>query len=131
MNKNLGFWLYAVGAVTIVLATAAFVFFGAGFLVGWKLKLIMAMRWVMVGGVVLNIVGRVMTLPKNGDFRVKRLNNLMALSAVMLATAAFLIFAGNTYIGTVYVAKSSFIAFILISALIDLWVSFRMPNEKE
>lgn len=131
MNKNLGFWLYAAGAVTVLIATAAFVFFGTGFLVGWRLKLMMAMRWVMAAGVVFNIVGRVMTLPKNGSFRVKRLNNLMALSAVMLATAAFLMFAGNTYIGGIYVAKSSFIAFILISALIDLWVTFRMPNEKK
>ena len=131
MNRNIGFWLYAAGAVIVLIATAAFVFFGAGFLVGWRLKLMMAMRWVMAIGVALNIVGRVMTLPKNGNFRVKRLNNLMALSAVMLASAAFLMFAGNTYIGTVYVAKSSFIAFILISALIDLWVTYRMPNEKK
>lgn len=131
MNSKLGFWLYAFGAVTIVLCTAAFVIWGAGFLIGWKLKLMMAVRWVMAGGVVLNIVGRVMTLPKNGNFRVKRLNNLSALSAVMLATAAVMIFAGNSYIAGVYVAKSSFIAFILISALIDLWVTFRMPNEKK
>jgi len=130
MNKNLGFWLYAAGAVTVVAATAAFVFIGGGFLIGWRLKLMMSMRWVMVVGVVLNIVGRVMTLPKSDNFRIKRLNNLMALSSVMLATAAFLMFAGNSYIGGVYIAKSSFIAFILISALIDLWVTFRMPKNE-
>lgn len=121
MNKNLGFWLYAVGAVTIVLATAAFVFFGAGFLVGWRLRLMLVMRWVMIVGVVMNIVGRVMTLAKDGDFRVKRLNNLLALSAVMLVAAAYFMF----------MHKAACIAFILISAFIDLWVSFRMPNEKK
>lgn len=121
MNRNLGFWLYAAGAVTVLIATVAFVFFGTGFLIGWRLRLMMAIRWVMIAGVALNVVGRVMTLPKDGNFRVKRLNNLLALSSVMLVAAAYFMFIG----------KAACIAFILISAFIDLWVTYRMPNEKK
>jgi len=118
MNKKLGFWLFATGAVIVLLSTIAYVFFGAGFLIGWRLRLMMTVRWVMIAGVVLNVVGRVMTLPKTDDFRVKRLNNLLALSSVFLVAAAYFMFTG----------KAACIAFILISAFIDLWVTFRMPK---
>ena len=120
MKQKIGFWLYAVGAVGLLIAVAALVFFGGGFLIGWRLRLIMAMRWVMAVSAALNVAGRIMTLPATDDYRQKRLNNITALSSVMIIGAVYFLF---TY------KPAWTIALVLISALIDLWISFRSPKK--
>ncbi len=54
------------------------------------------------------------------DFRIRRLNNIQAIAAVLLVVAAYLMF-----------IKSNFWALALIlSAVFDLVVVFRMPENK-
>ena len=125
-NKGkIGFIIYAVGAVIVVIATAAFIVGGGNRfyfeLTEPELYCKILSPWVFSFGVVLDIVGRVMTLPPLKNFRVRRLNNIMALSAILLIASAYFMFIGKSYC----------IITILLSALFDLWYSYRIKGAME
>jgi hypothetical protein len=71
-------------------------------------------------GAALSIFGRLLTLPQSEDFRVRRLNNMLAVSAVLVLISAYLMFKGENIA----------ILTLFISAFIDIYTSFRYPKEK-
>lgn len=64
---------------------------------------------------------RVSDLSKSSDANVRRLNIIQAVSAVLMLGAAYLM----------YIKFYGWLIAIIISAVIDLYVSFRMPSEKK
>jgi hypothetical protein len=54
------------------------------------------------------------------DFRVRRLNNIQAIAAVLLILSAYLMFVKNNFWALA----------LIISAVFDLVVVFRMPEDK-
>lgn len=111
-SNKVGFWLYAVGAVVVLLVMAWIIVF-TDLWVG----MIRVKQIAFTVGVALNIVGRVMTLPKIDNFRVKRFNAILAISALLLVASCYFIFQPFR-IGYVVIM-------VMISAFIDLWVSIR------
>ena len=121
-REKIGFWIYATGAIIVLLATVAFINGGAYTFsfeaTPMELYCKLLAPWAFSVGVVLNIVGRVMTLPPLKNFRVRRLNNILALSAILLMASAYFMFIGRSYC----------IITILLSALFDLWYTYRIKG---
>lgn len=115
MKNKFGFPAYAIGSILIVAATLCFVIRPASATVATLVP------WVFAFGVLFNIVGRILTLPIPNNRRVRRLNGLMALSAILLILAAYLIFK----------ASHLCILAILISAVTDLWFSIRLKAAQD
>lgn len=116
MNKQkLGSILYVVGALLLLVATVLYV------LMIDNMTLRRLLPWVFSVGVVIDIVGRVMTLPPLKNFRVRRLNNILALSSILLIASAYFMFIGRHYC----------IITILLSAIMDLWYSYRIKGALE
>ena len=111
--KKYGFPLYAIGYVVIIVAVIGFIFNPIGSLFAY-------IPYLFSIGAALSIIGRVLTLPQSDDFRVRRLNNMLAVSAVLIIGSAYLMFKGENLC----------ILTLFISAVIDIYTSFRYPKEK-
>ena len=110
--KKYGFPLYAIGYIVIIIAIIGFVFNPIALLFAY-------IPYVFSVGAGLSIVGRLLTLPQSDDFRVRRLNNMLAVSAALVLISAYLMFKG----------ENLSILTIFISAFIDIYTSFRYPKE--
>lgn len=111
--KKYGFPLYAIGYIIIIVAVIGFIFNPINSLFAY-------IPYLFSVGAVLSIIGRVLTLPQSDDFRVRRLNNMLAISAVLIIGSAYLMFKGENLC----------ILTLFISAFIDIYTSFRYPKEK-
>ena len=112
--KKYGFPLYATGYVIIIFAVIGFIFNPINSLSTY-------IPYFFSAGATLSILGRILTLPQSDDFRVRRLNNMLALSAILVIGAAYLMFKGENYC----------ILLLFISAFIDIYTSFRYPTDKK
>lgn len=114
MSKKTGFYVYAIGAVVVLLCMIYIVIFQ---------KMIPSFMeycpWAFAVGAAMDIVGKISTLPKTDDFRIRRLNNLLAVSSVLLLAASYFLFKGK--IGYMVVL-------VLLSAFIDLWYTIRSEH---
>lgn len=111
--KKYGFPLYAIGYVVIIVAVIGFIFNPISSLFAY-------IPYLFSIGAALSIFGRVLTLPQSNDFHVRRLNNMLAVSAVLIIGSAYLMFKGENLC----------ILTLFISAFIDIYTSFRYPKEK-
>ena len=111
--KKYGFPLYAIGYVVIIVAVIGFIFNPISSLFAY-------IPYLFSVGAALSIIGRVLTLPQSDDFRIRRLNNMLAVSAVLIIGSAYLMFKGENLC----------ILTLFISAFIDIYTSFRYPKEK-
>ena len=111
--KKYGFPLYAIGYIVIIVAVIGFIFNPIGYLFAY-------IPYLFSIGATLSIFGRVLTLPQSDDFRVRRLNNMLAVSAILIIGSAYLMFKGENLC----------ILTLFISAFIDIYTSFRYPKEK-
>lgn len=112
--KKYGFPLYTIGYVIIIVAVVGFIFNPIGSLFAY-------IPYIFSVGATLSIVGRVLTLPQSDDFRVRRLNNMLAVSAILIIGSAYLMFKGENLC----------ILTLCISAFIDIYTSFRYPTDKK
>lgn len=110
--KKYGFTLYAIGYIIIIVAVIGFIFNPISYLFDY-------IPYIFSAGAALSIVGRVLTLPQSDDFRVRRLNNMLAVSAILIIGSAYLMFKGENIA----------ILTLFISAFIDIFTSFRYPKE--
>ena len=111
--KKYGFPLYAIGYVIIIVAVVGFIFNPIGSLFAY-------IPYLFSIGATLSIIGRILTLPQSDDFRIRRLNNMLAVSAILIIGSAYLMFKGENLC----------ILTLFISAFIDIYTSFRYPKEK-
>jgi hypothetical protein len=111
--KKYGFPLYAIGYIIIIVAVVGFIFNPIGSLFAY-------IPYLFSIGATLSIIGRILTLPQSDDFRVRRLNNMLAVSAILIIGSAYLMFKGENLC----------ILTLFISAFIDIYTSFRYPKEK-
>ena len=111
--KKYGFPLYAIGYVVIIVAVIGINFNPIGSMIAY-------IPYLFSVGAALSIFGRVLTLPQSDDFRVRRLNNMLSVSAVLIIGSAYLMFKGENLC----------ILTLFISAFIDIYTSFRYPKEK-
>ena len=112
--KKYGFPLYAIGYIVVIIAVIGFIFNPISSLYAY-------IPYVFSIGAALSIIGRILTLPQSNNFRVRRLNNMLALSAILIIGAAYLMFKGENYC----------ILLLFISAFIDIYTSFRYPTNKK
>ncbi len=110
--KKYGFTIYAIGYIVIIIAVIGFIFNPIGSLFAY-------IPYIFAAGAALSIIGRVLTLPQSNDFRVRRLNNMLAVSAMLIMGSAYLMFKGENIA----------ILTLFISAFIDIYTSFRYPKE--
>ena len=110
--KKYGFPLYAIGYVVIIIAVIGFVFNPIASLFAY-------IPYIFSVGASLSIIGRLLTLPQSDDFRVRRLNNMLAVSAILVLVSAYLMFKG----------ENMAILTLFISAFIDIYTSFRYPKQ--
>ena len=110
--KKYGFSLYAIGYVVIIIAVIGFVFNPIASLFAY-------IPYIFSVGASLSIIGRLLTLPQSDDFRVRRLNNMLAVSAILVLVSAYLMFKG----------ENMAIIALFISAFIDIYTSFRYPKQ--
>lgn len=109
--KKYGFPLYVVGYIIIIVAVIGFVF-------NPMTLLSVYIPYIFSIGAVFSILGRLFTLPQSDDFRVRRLNNMLAVSAILVLVSAYLMFKG----------ENLSILTLFISAFIDIYASFRYPK---
>ena len=110
--KKYGFPLYAIGYIVIIIAVIGFVF-------NPIVSLFAYIPYIFFVGAGLSIIGRLLTLPQSDDFRVRRLNNMLAVSAILVLVSAYLMFKG----------ENMAIIALFISAFIDIYTSFRYPKQ--
>ncbi len=72
------------------------------------------------GLIVLKILSLKNTNTSKADFRVRRLNNIQAIAAVLLIFSAYLMFVKNNFWALA----------LILSAIFDLVVVFRMPEDE-
>ena len=111
--KKYGFPLYAIGYIVIIVAVIGFIFNPISVVYPY-------IPYIFSVGAAFSIFGRLLTLPQSDDFRVRRLNNMLAVSAVLVLISAYLMFKGENIA----------ILTLFISAFIDIYTSFRYPKEK-
>ncbi len=104
--------------------TYQFIIFAAGYIVVILSALAVmlghtAAQYAFFGGVLLLIVGRYLTLPRSDNFRVRRLNNILAVGAVFLIASCWLMYTG----------RNAWVVTLVIAAIFDLYTSFRYPKE--
>ncbi len=71
-------------------------------------------------GTIGSLYVRIKNLTKSSDFRIKRLQKIQALSAILLLGTVYLM----------YIKSDAWIIALILSAIIDLIISYRMPNEE-
>jgi len=76
-------------------------------------------------GVAINLIFRFLLLPKQTDKRIRRLNNQQFLVAVFLIITCYLMWVDDK------AYKSYWVITLIISAIIDLWLTFRYPEAKK
>lgn len=64
---------------------------------------------------VITIIGRYITLPQPDDFKTKRLNRILAISAILLCVTCYFMFKHN----------NAWAISLTIAAFIDIYTSFR------
>lgn len=101
--------LYGVGYVSIIAATLVYI------LAEWYPAV-----YVFAVAAAVTVVGRYLTLPSADNWRVRRLNNMLAISAILLIATAYLMYTGTNIWAIT----------LIIAAFIDLFTSFRYPKEK-
>ncbi|MDR3705913.1 MAG: hypothetical protein P4L28_08430 [Paludibacteraceae bacterium] len=109
MSLKIKNYLYLFFGIIVILSIVAFIYSQQ-----------FALYTYAAGALGMTIL-RVSSLSSAKDSRVRRLNNIQALSAILLLGAAYLM----------YIKFYGWLIAIVISAVIDLYVSFRMPSEKE
>lgn len=114
-KEKSGSTLYMIGALLVFVATLVYV------VASDNITLQEYVPWVFSAGVIIDIVGRMMTLPPLKNFRVRRLNNIQAISSILLIASAYFMFIGRHYC----------ILTILLSAIMDLWYSYRIKGALE
>ena len=110
--KKYGFPLYAIGYIVVIIAVIGFIFNLVASLVSY-------IPYIFSVGAAFSIIGRLLILPQSDDFRVRRLNNMLAVSAVLVLVSAYLMFKGENLC----------ILTLFISAFIDIYTSFRYPKQ--
>lgn len=110
--KKYGFPLYAAGYIIVIIAVIGFIFNPIA-------SLYVYIPYIFSAGAAFSIIGRLLTLPQSDDFRVRRLNNMLAVSAVLVLISAYLMFK----------EENLCILTLCISAFIDIYTSFRYPKE--
>ncbi len=110
--KKYGFPLYAAGYIIVIIAVIGFIF-------NPIVSLHIYIPYIFSIGATFSIIGRLLTLPQSDNFRVRRLNNMLAVSAVLVLISAYLIFKNENIA----------ILTLFISAFIDIFTSFRYPKE--
>lgn len=111
--RKYGFHFYVLGYILIIIAVVGFIFNPID-------CCSLYIPYVFSIGAVLSIVGRVFTLVQSDDFRVRRFNNMLAVSAVLVVISAYLMFKGENFC----------IVTLFISGFIDIYISFRYPQNK-
>lgn len=114
-KEKSGSTLYMIGSLLVFVATLVYV------VASDNITLQEYVPWVFSAGVIIDIVGRMMTLPPLKNFRVRRLNNIQAISSILLIASAYFMFIGRHYC----------ILTILLSAIMDLWYSYRIKGALE
>lgn len=109
-KKNIGFPMFSIGYITLIISVMLYIFSDFNFSV-----------YTFAVGVVLTIIGRFLTLPSPDNFRIKRLNNMLALGALLLVGTAYLMFIDN----------NAWAITLTISAFIDIFTTYRYPDKKE
>ena len=110
MNKNkIGFPLYGIGYIVIIISTLLFIFND------WSW-----VCYIFAAGAICTIIGRYMTLPQATDFRIRRLNGMLMISAVLILATAYLM----------YLGKNAWAITLTIAAFIDIYTTFRYPEKK-
>jgi uncharacterized membrane protein len=109
MNKQLHNIVFAIGAVLLVL--------GAVLHILGKVSA----PYIFSVGVLGFVVVRMLNPIKNTDFRVKRLQAMQAIGALLLIVSAYLMFTKS----------NAWALTLVIVAVIELVVSFRMPKRSE
>jgi len=86
--------------------------------------------YVFGTGVVINLIFRFLLLPRQTDKRIRRLNNQQFIVAVFLILTCYLMWIDKSFWLTksIWVGKSSWIITLIVSAIIDLWLTFRYPK---
>ena len=110
--KKYGLPLYAAGYIIVIIAVIGFIF-------NPIVSLHIYIPYIFSIGATFSIIGRLLTLPQSDNFRVRRLNNMLAVSAVLVLISAYLIFKNENIA----------ILTLFISAFIDIFTSFRYPKE--
>ena len=110
--KKYGFPLYAIGYIVVIIAVIGFIF-------NPVVSLVSYIPYIFSVGAAFSIIGRLLILPQSDDFRVRRLNNMLAVSAVLVLVSAYLMFKGENLC----------ILTLFISAFIDIYTSFRYPKQ--
>lgn len=109
-NSKLGFPLYAAGYITLIVSTLVYIF------TDWiPASLIFAV------GAVCAIIGRYLILPEPSDFRIKRLNNMLGISAILIISTAYLM----------YIGENVWAITLTLAAFIDIFTTFRYPKNKQ
>lgn len=108
----------------------SFTYYFALYIVGYIIIIISALlvmldfqraQYAFLGGVLIMILGRYLTLPKVDDFRAKRLNNMLAVGALLLIASCYFMFSQN----------NAWVITLFISAIIDLYTALRYPTIKD
>lgn len=111
--RKYGLPIYVIGYTIITVATIGYVFNPIKSLYNY-------IPYLFAVGAALSIFGRFFTLPQSDDFRVRRLNNILAVSGILVIISAYLMFKGENLC----------ILTLFISTVLDIYTSYRYPNEK-
>jgi uncharacterized membrane protein len=101
--------LYLFFGIIVILSIVAFIY-------SWQFAL-----YTYAAGALGMTIIKVTGLSSAKNSQVRRLNNIQALSAILLLGAAYLM----------YIKFYGWLIAIILSAVIDLYVSFRMPSAKD
>ena len=88
--------------------------------------------YVFGAGVAINLIFRFLLLPKQTDKRIRRLNNQQFFVAVFLILTCYLMWLNKDWtVESIRIGKNSWVITLIISAIIDLWLTFRYPTADE
>jgi len=87
--------------------------------------------YVFGAGVVINLIFRFLLLPRTTDKRIKRLNNQQFFVAVFLILTCYLMWIDKNFwlMKSIWIGKNSWVVTLILSAVIDLWLTFRYPKD--
>ena len=87
--------------------------------------------YVFGAGVAINLFFRFLLLPRQTDKRIRRLNNQQFLVAVFLILTCYLMWIDKSFwlMKSIWIGKNNWIITLIVSAVIDLWLTFRYPEE--
>ena len=86
--------------------------------------------FVFGAGVVINLIFRFLLLPRADDKRIRRLNNQQFFVAVFLILTCYLMWLDKSFwiMKSIWIGKNTWVITLIISAVIDLWLTFRYPE---